>query len=90
MVATTHDSQGDLKQVISAELDHCKLFIQIGKKKKRLVFGFQGLQFQQHTEPLAVVTVPLGNWLAHKNWSPSVSVMYTESQQKTNLDLACK
>lgn len=25
-----HDSQVDLKQVISAELDHCKLFIQMG------------------------------------------------------------
>ena len=40
MVATTHDSQGDLKQVISAELDHCKLFIQIGKKKKKTGIWF--------------------------------------------------
>lgn len=54
MVATIHDSQTALKQVISAEIDHCESFIQIGEKKRkerqRMGFGFQEPQFQLRRE----------------------------------------
>lgn len=36
------------------------------KKRQSVVFDFQGLQLQLHKEAFAVVVVPLGNWLAHR------------------------